>query len=74
MFNLSVDFSSNNIPKIIENDECKIIWDFPIRIPTKVLHNKPDLNVHNKLLKKTTVIEFSVPWDSNVELKYIKKK
>ena len=65
MFHLSVDFSGNNIPKIIENDQCKFLWDFPIRTSTKVLHNKPDLIVHNKLLKATTIIEFSVPWDSN---------
>ena len=40
---------------------------------TEVLYDKPDLIVHDKLLKKTTIMEFSVPWDSNVELKYNEK-
>ena len=32
-------------------------------------HNKPDLVIVDKVNKKWTLIDFSVPWDGNVKIK-----
>ena len=47
----------------------EIYWDRKIEVGKGLEHNKPDLIVVDKVNKKWTVVDFSVPWDANVKRK-----
>ena len=64
---------TTNIPNIVENQEYKLLWDFPIQTYKAVEHNRPDMIFINKMTKKATVIDFSNPFDSNIRQKYDEK-
>ena len=56
-----------------ENNNYKLLWDFPIQTHTNVIHNRPDMILVDKSNRKATVFDFSIPWDTNITDKYNEK-
>ena len=52
-----------------KDGQVEIWWDRPIETTVKLDHNRPDLVIINRQDNEWTIIEFSVPWDKNVQLK-----
>ena len=46
-----------------------LYWNRKIDVGKGLEHNKPDLVIMDKINKKWTLIDFSVPWDGNVKIK-----
>ena len=42
--------------KVLESDDCKIMWDFPIETDKTIKHNQPDITVVDKKSKKCLLI------------------
>ena len=38
--------------KVLESENCKILWDFPIQTDKTLEHNRPDITVIGKKSKK----------------------
>jgi len=56
--------------KVLESDECKILWDFPIQTDKTLEHNRPDITVIEKNSKKCLLID---PFDTRIEKKERRK-
>ena len=55
--------------KVLESDECKILWDFPLQTDKKLEHNRPDITVVEKSRKKCFFIDPSCPFDTRIDKK-----
>jgi len=55
--------------KVLESDECKILWDFPIQTDKTLEHNRPDITVIEKNSKKCLLIDPACPFDTRIERK-----
>ena len=55
--------------KVLESEECKILWDFPIQTDKALEHNRPDITVIEKKTKKCLLIDPSCPFDTCIEKK-----
>ncbi|TWW61003.1 hypothetical protein D4764_05G0010930 [Takifugu flavidus] len=53
-------------PKVLENKQAKIPWDFQIQTDKMVVANQPDIVVVNKHQKTVVVIDVAIPSDSNI--------
>ena len=47
--------------KVLESEECKILWDFPIQTDKTLEHNRPDIIVIEKKTKKCLLIDPACP-------------
>ena len=54
---------------IVENDSCKILWDFTIQTDHVLEARRPDLIVVNKKENKCTIVDFPIPYDTGIEQK-----
>ena len=54
---------------VLENDECKMLWDFPIQTDKKMKHNKSDITVVDKKNHMTLLIDPTCPFDTRISLK-----
>ena len=52
--------------KVLESEDCKILWDFPIQTDKTLVHNRPDITVIEKKSKKRLLID---PADTRIEKK-----
>ena len=57
----------------IENDKCKILWDFTVQTDHIIQARRPDMIVIDKETNKAQVIDFAIPHDSRVDSKEIEK-
>ena len=55
--------------KVLESEECKILWDFPIQADKRLEHNRPDITVIEKKTKKCLLIDAACPFDTHIEKK-----
>ena len=53
-------------PKVVENDQAKILWDFQIKTDKLVMANQPDIVLIDKKQQKAVVIDIVIPSDSNI--------
>ena len=53
--------------KILESEQCKILWDFPIQTDKVLKHNRPDITIVDKQRKKCLLIDPSCPFDTRIE-------
>ena len=51
---------------IVENDEVELYWDLTIKTDMTVAHNRPDIILIEKEIRKWTIIDVTVPGDFNV--------
>ena len=54
---------------VLENEECKILWDFPIQIDKDIEHRQPDIVCINKTAKSCLIIGIAIPGDQNIIVK-----
>jgi hypothetical protein len=60
----------NHTPeRVLENRECKILWDFPIRTDKTVRSHRPDVTLVMKNECKCVLVDFSIPFDFRVKEK-----
>jgi len=55
--------------KVLENEECKLLWDFSIQTDKKLEHNKPDITVVDKKSQTTLLIDPACPFDFRIDSK-----
>ena len=58
---------------VIENDKCKILWDFTVQTDHIIQARRPDMIVIDKETNKAQVIDFAIPYDSRVDSKEMEK-
>ena len=54
------------VDPVMENESFKVIWNRPVYSLRRLDYNKPDLVLFDKCNHVIYIIEFSVPFDSNV--------
>ena len=59
--------------KVVESGETVVMWDYPITTAKKVGANRPDIVIHDRKEKKAVLIDFSVPYDTNIVEKTAEK-
>ena len=55
--------------KVLESENCKILWDFPIQTDKTLEHNRPDITVIDKKSKKCMLIDPACPFNTRIERK-----
>ena len=55
-FNKTEKWYINKPEKVLECDDCKILWDLPIETDKTIKHNRPDVTVVDKKSKKCLLI------------------
>ena len=53
--------------RVLENDEVKILWDFPIQTDEKLEHNRSDIAILKKKIRTYNLIDISCPFDTRIE-------
>ena len=60
----------NHVPQpVIENEMCKILWDFNVQTDHVIEARRPDMIVIDKTTRKCVIVDFAVPFDSRVSAK-----
>ena len=68
-FEKSDQWYTHKPEKVLESEECKILWDFPIQTDKTLEHNRPDITVIEKKTKKYLLIDPACPFDTRIEKK-----
>ena len=55
--------------KVLESEDCKILWDFPVQSDKTIEHNRLDITVIDKKSKKYLLIDPACPFDTRIESK-----
>ena len=55
--------------KVLESENCKILWDFPIQTDKTLAHSRPDTTVVDKENRKCIMIDPACPFDTRIEKK-----
>ena len=55
--------------KVLESEDCKILWEFPIHTDMTLENNRPDITVTDKKSKKFLLIDPTCPFDTLIEKK-----
>ena len=58
---------------VIENDSCKLLWDFSIQTDHVIQARRPDVILIDKEKKECKLIDFAIPYDSRVNEKEMEK-
>ena len=48
---------------VVENDEVQLHWDLTIQTDIPVAHNRPDIILVEKVIRKWAIIDIAVPSD-----------
>ena len=54
---------------MLENEGCKILWDFPIQSDTVIEHRRSHIVCIDKIVKSCLIIDVAVPGDQNIIVK-----
>ena len=68
-FEKSDQWYTHKPEKVLESEECKILWDFPIQTDNTLEHNRPDVTVIEKKTKKCLLIGPACSFDTRIEKK-----
>ena len=63
----------SRINQSLENDNCKIFWEFAIQTHKEIEHQRPDIAVIDKGKREHKIIDIAVPGDQNIKVKELKK-
>ena len=55
--------------KVLESENCTILWDFPIQTDKILKHNRSDITVIDKKSNKCMLIDPASPFDTRIEKK-----
>ena len=68
-FNKAEKWYIHKPEKVLESENCKILWDFPIQTGKTLEHNRPDITVIDKKNKKCIPIDPTCPFETLIEKK-----
>ena len=54
---------------VIENDTCKVLWDFTIQTDHVIEARRPDLILIKKKENNCIIVDFAIPYDTRIEQK-----
>ena len=54
----------HQLEKVLEPEDCKILWEFPIQTDKELEHNIPDITVIEKKNKSCQLIDPACPFDT----------
>ena len=63
----------NMYQPVLENEGCKILWDFTIQTDHVIEAKRPDMIVVDKRNKCCKMTDFAIPYDSRIEEKEVEK-
>ena len=52
--------------RVSEDGKVEIWWYRSVKTTRKLEHNRPDITVLDRVARKWTFVDFSIPWDKNV--------
>ena len=55
--------------KVVESEDCIILWQFPVQTDKTLEHNLPDITFIDKKSKKCLLIDPTCPFDTRTEKK-----
>ena len=55
--------------RVLENDELKVLCDFPIQTDEKLKHSKPDIAIVKKKIRTYNLIDVACLFDTRIQLK-----
>ena len=58
---------------VIENDSCKILWDFTVQTDHFITARRPEIIFIDKKHHECQVIDFAIPYDTRVDGKEVEK-
>ena len=58
---------------MLENEKCKILWDFAIQTDEEIEHRRPDIAVIDKEKREFKIIDIAVLGDQNIKVKELEK-
>ena len=59
----------HNPEKVLESEDCKILWDFSIQTDKTLEHNRPDITVIDKKSKKCVLIDRACSFYTRIQKK-----
>ena len=68
-FNNAEKWYIHKSDKVLESDECKILWDVPIQSDKTLQHNRPNITVTDKKSKKGLLIVNACLFDTRTKEK-----
>ena len=69
VFEKSDQWYTHKPEKVVESEECKILWDFSIQTDKTLEHNRPDITVIEKKTKNYLLTDPACPFDTRIEKK-----
>ena len=58
---------------MLENEKCKILWDFAIQTDEEIEQRRPDIAVIDKEKREFKIIDIAVLGDQNIKVKELEK-
>ena len=58
---------------VIENDFCKLLWDFTVQTDDFITARRPDMIFIDKKHHECKIIDFAIPYDTRVDDKEVEK-
>ena len=58
---------------VIENDSCKILWDFTVQTDHFIAARRPEIIFIDRKHHEFQVIDFAIPYDTRVDGKEVEK-
>jgi hypothetical protein len=68
-FDVAEKYFEHTPVAVLENENCKILWDFSIRTDRTIKNQRPDLTLVNKNEERALLVDFSIPCDYRIEAK-----
>ena len=68
-FNRAEKWYIHKPEKVLESENSKILWDFPIETDKTLEHNRSDISVIDKKSKKCLLRDPACPFDTRIEKK-----
>ena len=68
-FEKSDQWYTHRSEKVLESEECKILWDFPKQTAKTLEHNRPDITVIEKKTNKCLLIDPAFPFDTRIGIR-----
>ena len=68
-FNKAEKWYIHKPEKVLESENCKILWNFPIQTDKTLEHNRPDITFTDKKSKKCILIDPACPFDTRIKKK-----
>ena len=58
---------------VVENDKCKMLWDFSIQTDKEIEHWRPDIVVADKEKREFKIINIAASGDQIIKVKELEK-